>query len=417
MTRTTEGRMRRASLLRASLLAGLVALVVLSGPASGALDRRGGGNTTITVVTLPIANALPMDLGIKKGFFEQQGITINKRTLQSGNDVVLAVANNQGEIGYLGFVPMFIARTQGIPLTLVSASEVEGTNLNDNWQNILVKGSSSIRGPADLAGKTIAVNALKGVGEVMIKAALKKRGIDPNSPRLLAMPFPTMRTALNNGQVDAVWTPEPFLSQILGDGGRSVMAPGPDLGRFWPIGGYASLQSWATQNPALAAKFRTAINQSLSYAQSHPEDIRELLPAASRNVRLPIWSPLVDRAKVLQLAKYTKEFGVITTLPNMTQLIPSTIFAGKTLEGAVGERYILLRQDGKAVTQLKAGKYTFVVVDNSKTQNFVLTGPGVKKSTSRAGTGRSTWTLTLKKGTYVFRSSARPALKKTFKVF
>jgi NitT/TauT family transport system substrate-binding protein len=417
MTRTTEGRMRRASLLRASLLAGLVALVVLSGPASGALDRRGGGNTTITVVTLPIANALPMDLGIKKGFFEQQGITINKRTLQSGNDVVLAVANNQGEIGYLGFVPMFIARTQGIPLTLVSASEVEGTNLNDNWQNILVKGSSSIRAPADLAGKTIAVNALKGVGEVMIKAALKKRGIDPNSPRLLAMPFPTMRTALNNGQVDAVWTPEPFLSQILGDGGRSVMAPGPDLGRFWPIGGYASLQSWATQNPALAAKFRTAINQSLSYAQSHPEEIRELLPAASRNVRLPIWSPLVDRAKVLQLAKYTKEFGVITTLPNMTQLIPSTIFAGKTLEGAVGERYILLRQDGKAVTQLKAGKYTFVVVDNSKTQNFVLTGPGVNKSTSRPGTGRSTWTLTLKKGTYVFRSSARPALKKTFKVF
>ena len=37
----------------------------------------------------------------------------------------------------------------------------------------MVKGSSSIRTPQDLAGKTIAVNALKGVGEVVIKGALK----------------------------------------------------------------------------------------------------------------------------------------------------------------------------------------------------------------------------------------------------
>jgi hypothetical protein len=107
---------------------------------------------------------------------------------------------------------------------------------------------------------------------------------------------------------------------------------------------------------------------------------------------------------------------VISTLPNMTQLIPGTIFGGKTLEGAVGERYILLRQDGRAVTRLAAGRYTFVVVDNSRTQNFQLTGPGVNKATSRAGMGRSTWTLNLRRGTYTFRSSARPALKKTFRV-
>ena len=96
-----------------------------------------------------------------------------------------------------------IARTSGIPITAVTASEVEGTNALDNWQNILVKGSSSIRTPADLAGKTIAVNALKGVGEVMIRAALEKSGVDPNSVKLLALPFPAMRAALANGQVDA----------------------------------------------------------------------------------------------------------------------------------------------------------------------------------------------------------------------
>ncbi|MGZ8692962.1 MAG: ABC transporter substrate-binding protein [Gaiellaceae bacterium] len=407
---------RRARLLGASI-AGLLAVVVAFGATAASAPAKPQATVTITVNTLPIANALPMDLGIKKGFFAEQGIEITKRTLQSGNDVVLALANNNGEIGYLGWVPMFIARTQGIALTAVAASEVEGTSEADNWQNILVKGSSSIRTPADLAGKTLAVNALKGVGEVMIKAALKKVGVDPGSVRLLALPFPAMRSALNNGQVDAIWTPEPFMTQALTiDGARIVMAPGPVLGRFWPIGGYASRDDWAARNPGLAAKFRAAINKSLAYAQANPNEIRDLLPAATRNVRLPIWSPLIDRAKLLQLAQFTKEYGVISTLPNMTKLVPSSISGGKTLQGTVGERFILLRQDGKAVTRLKAGRYTFVVTDSSKTQNFRLVGPGVNKSTSRTGTGRTTWTLTLAKGTYTFSSSARPALKKSFRV-
>ena len=403
--------------LRGASIAAFLAVVVAFGATAATAPANPQATVTITVNTLPIANALPMDLGIKKGFFSEQGIEINKRTLQSGNDVVLALQNSTGEIGYLGWVPAFIARTQGIAITAVAASEVEGTSEADNWQNILVKGSSSIRTPADLVGKTVAVNALKGVGEVMIKAALKKSGINPESVPLLALPFPAMRSALNNGQVDAIWTPEPFMSQALTiDGARIVMAPGPVLGRFWPIGGYVARDDWAARNPGLAAKFRTAINKSLAYAQANPAEIRDLLPAASQNVRLPIWSPLIDRTKLVQLANYAKEFGVISTLPNMTKLVPSSISGGKTLQGTVGERFILLRQDGKAVTRLKAGRYTFVVTDSSKTQNFRLVGPGVSKATSRTGTGRTTWTLTLRRGEYTFSSSGRSSLKKTFRV-
>jgi NitT/TauT family transport system substrate-binding protein len=410
---TPSARRRGGIVGLATLAVAIAALTVFGAGAASAPKRT---LVTVTVNTLPIANGLPLDLGISKGFFETQGIEIKKNTLQSGNDIVLALANNSGDIGYIGWVPAMIARTQGIPLSAVAASDVEGTNEADNWQNILVKGSSAIRTPADLAGKTIAVNALKGVGEVMIKAALKKAGVDPSSIKLLAMPFPTMRTALANGQVDAIWTPEPFMSQVLGDGGRIVMAPGPVLGKFWPIGAYVAQNAWTKNNPDLATKFRTAINQSLAYAQSHPDEIRNLLPAATRNVRLPIWSPLADRVQLLQLARYSKEYGVISTLPNLTQLVPSIIPGGKTLQGEVGPRYILLRQDGEPVTTLKAGQYTFVVNDTSKTRSFQLVGPGVNKRTSVAGTGRSTWTLTLKKGTYTFSASGKPALKKTFKV-
>jgi NitT/TauT family transport system substrate-binding protein len=392
----------------------VLALVLFCGAAAGKSQRK---LATVTVDTLNIANGYPLDLGIQKGFFANHGIEIKKQVLQSGNDIVLALANNNGDIGYLGYVPMFIARTQGIKFVLISASEVEGTSADDNWQNIMVKGSSSIRTPQDLAGKTIAVNALKGVGEVMIKAALKKVGVDPNSPKLLALGFGTMRTALNNGQVDAFWAPEPFVSQGLNlDGDRIVMAPGPVLGKYWPIGGYGALDSWVSKNPQLAKSFREAINESLAYAQSHPDEVRALLPPGTQNVRLPIWSPVVDRDKLTQLAKYAKEYGVITSLPNFAKLIPSSVQSGKVLQGTIGNVFLTLRLDGKAVSRLPHGKYTVVVTDNSKTTGFQLAGPGVSKKTSVKGTGRSTWTVTLKKGKYVYSSLTNKKRKRTLTI-
>src|SRR3954462_7121575 len=392
----------------------VLALVLFCGAAAGKSQRK---LATVTVDTLNIANGYPLDLGIQKGFFANHGIEIKKQVLQSGNDIVLALANNNGDIGYLGYVPMFIARTQGIKFVLISASEVEGTSADDNWQNIMVKGSSSIRTPQDLAGKTIAVNALKGVGEVMIKAALKKVGVDPNSPKLLAVGFGAMRSALNNGQIDAFWAPEPFVSQGLNiDGDRIVMAPGPVLGKFWPIGGYGALDSWVKKNPQLAKQFHDAISQSLAYAQAHPDEVRALLPAGTQNVRLPIWSPVVDRDKLVQLAKYAKEFGVIESLPNMAALVPSSVTGGKVLQGTVGNVFITLRLDGKSVKTLPHGKYTLVVQDNSKSTGFRLAGPGVTKQTSVKGTGRSTWTLTLKKGKYVYSSITHSRRRTTLRV-
>jgi NitT/TauT family transport system substrate-binding protein len=416
MSHRINGKVHKGVL--ALVVCGLAAVTLLVA-AAGAPAKSGSAKlTTVTVDTLPIANALPLDLGIKKGFFAKQGIQIDKKTLQSGNDIVLALKGKSGDIGYIGWVPAMIARTQRIPIVAVTQSEVEGTSAADNWQNILVKGSSSIRTASDLAGKTIAVNALKGVGEVVIKAALQKKGVNPNSIHLTAIPFPSMRAALRNGQVDAIWTPEPFLTQALTqDGARSVMAPGPVLGKFWPNGGYVARSDWKKDHPALYEKFRKALAQSLTYATSHTSEIRALLPANSRNIRLPQWDPTIDRAKLTKLAQYAKQFGVISSLPNFSQLIPLSTTGGKTLQGVVDNKSIKLLLDGKKLKSLPEGQYTFIVSDRSKTQSFRLSGPHVKMKTSLSGKGRATWTLLLRPGTYLYSSAAKKSkLKGSFKV-
>jgi NitT/TauT family transport system substrate-binding protein len=406
---------RRATALTFSLLASmLAALSLLVGPSAGAPGRA---LATVTVDTLPIANGFPLDVGIQKGFFEKRGIEIKKVTFQSGNDIILAMANNNGDIGYVGWTPAFIAATSGLDVVTAAASETEGTNVADNWQNLMVKGSSSIRTPQDLAGKTIAVNALKGVGELVIRASLDKLGVDPYSVKLVPIPFPNMRTALANGQVDAAHMPEPFMSQTMTlDGGRIVLAPGPAIMQFLPNGVYIARGPWARENPALAKNFRLAMNEALVYSQSHPDEIRALLPAAIRNIRLAIWSPVLDRKKLLQLALLAKKYEIISRLPDLTKLVPGTIASGVIMKGDTGRTTISLKLDKQPVKTLTAGADTVVVSDRSQKQNFHLKGPGVDKKTGIKGYGRIIWTVVFRPGTYRFYSDANPKLKGSFKV-
>jgi hypothetical protein len=98
--------------------------------------------------------------------------------------------------------------------------------------------------------------------------------------------------------------------------------------------------------------------------------------------------------------------GTVTTPPP----------AGK-LTGKVGPRKtISLTKGSAAVKTLTAGAYKLSVSDRSKADNFHLSGPGVNKKTGVRFTGSASWSVTLRAGTYTFRSDATKKLRRTFKV-
>jgi hypothetical protein len=88
------------------------------------------------------------------------------------------------------------------------------------------------------------------------------------------------------------------------------------------------------------------------------------------------------------------------------------------LTGTVGPGFtITLKKGGKKVKKLKPGKYTFVINDKSAAHNFHLRGPGVNKTTSVSFSGKKTWTVRLKKGTYRFTCDPHAfQMKGSFKV-
>lgn len=81
----------------------------------------------------------------------------------------------------------------------------------------------------------------------------------------------------------------------------------------------------------------------------------------------------------------------------------SSAFAAgpQTITGTDGPGFtITLKQHGRKVMSLPPATYVFVISDNSNIHNFHLTGPGVNKKTSVGATGKTTWRLTLRRGTY-----------------
>ena len=65
---------------------------------------------------------------------------------------------------------------------------------------------------------------------------------------------------------------------------------------------------------------------------------------------------------------------------------------------------ISLTRNGAKVRSLTAGSYVVSVRDRSRRHNFHLLGPGVNRRTAVATMGTFTWTLTLRAGTFAFRS-------------
>ena len=90
--------------------------------------------------------------------------------------------------------------------------------------------------------------------------------------------------------------------------------------------------------------------------------------------------------------------AILATLALASSTFAAVSTTNRTLAGTVGPGFTIT-MNKKTVT---SGTYAITVHDLASIHDFHLTGPGVNKKTSVSGTGTTTWTVKLKKGTYHF---------------
>ncbi len=284
-----------------------------SSSASGKLEQ-----STITVGALPVVDSAGLYLANKLGYFKQEGLTVKiSPVAQSTQAIPDMLHGTIAIIAGANYVSFIEAQAKGTASFKVVA---EGVTCKPNTFGVAALPSSGITTPADLAGKTIAVNLTNNIQTLTLNAVLKADGVDPSKVKYVVIPFPNMVTALKAKQVDAISAVEPFLGGALAaDGAKQVVSSCDGPAANMPMSGYLSTSSWAQQNPNTAKAFQTALLKAQAYADANPAAVQSILPTytkvtAAQAKALPLnnYPSTLDPAEITQVLTLMKSGGLAT---------------------------------------------------------------------------------------------------------
>jgi NitT/TauT family transport system substrate-binding protein len=316
----------------AALLLALACATVAAGCGDDDDDGGGGGGgpepATLNVGVIPIADVAPLYLGMEKGFFEEQQLTLKPQLAEGGAAITPAVMSGDFQIGFSNVISLLIAASQDLPVQIISQGVLAGETEEEAWADLLVLKDGPIQQPKDLEGKTIAVNTLKNICEVTIKASLEKEGVAVDTLKFAEVPFPDMNAALEAGRVDGACVVEPFVSQGKAGAARGIdpfyVRTAPNL----TVATYFTSRQYAEQNADVVDRFVEAMNKSLTYAQSHPDEVRDVLldyteipPEAAEAIKLPVWRPDLNEPTIELLSELSLKYGLIEEQPDLDELI------------------------------------------------------------------------------------------------
>lgn len=307
------------------IVTGLVAIssVLASSACSGGDSRPEDANglKTVTVGVLPIADVAPAYLGEAQGFFEDEGINLEIETVQGGPASIASIVSGDLDFGYGAVTSLLLAHEAGLDMKLVAPGNSSTGVDGKDFGGIVAGEDSGVEDVADLAGKTVAVNTIGNLAEATLQVSLVDAGVDPGSVEYVEMPFGDMPGALANGNVDAAWTPEPFLSITQSQGAKlidsNLVAAGGDSELL--VGVYFTSAQLAAEEPELAEGFRAAMLKSLAYADEHPDEVRDALltyteldEALAQSVILPSFpSENLEAADIQHIADLSVAAGIL----------------------------------------------------------------------------------------------------------
>ncbi|GGK97625.1 ABC transporter substrate-binding protein [Mangrovihabitans endophyticus] len=320
--------------MRRTLLAGATAAVLAvagcgSDSSSGSSGDSSGGVDQVTVGVIPIVDVAPIYLGQKQDFFTKRNIKLTLESGQGGAAIVPGVVSGQFQFGFSNMTSLLLAQTKNVPISVVANGVASTGKSGADFSGVAVKGDSPIKSAADLAGKKVAVNTLKNIGDTTVRESVRKAGGDPSNIQFVEMPFPNMPAAVEQGQVDAAWMVEPSLTEVTSAGGRVVSWNYVDTAPDLTVAAYFASTKLQADDPDLVKRFTEAINESLEYADANPDAVREILgsytkisPEVREKLTLPKWPTEINKASVQTLAQLGQQDGVFSTAPDLGKLLP-----------------------------------------------------------------------------------------------
>ena len=273
---------------------------------------------------IPIADVAPVFIGIEQGFFEEEGLTVSTEFAQGGAASIPSVVSGDIDFAFGAYPSFFSAVQEGLPLLI----STEANRAAPLFGGLYALPDSGIATPADLEGKTIAVNTLNNLVQLAVEAQLVDAGLTLDDVTLVEIPFPDMVAALERGDVDVIAVVEPF-GTIAKNSLDAVLVTDMFAGRIegFPVAGFYVTESFAADNPNTVAAFNRAWAKSVDYANNTEDAVPLILPTyietttveAARLLNYPLFVSGIDTDVIQIVPDFMVEAGLLDAPIDVTE--------------------------------------------------------------------------------------------------
>lgn len=300
-------------------------------PASGGKQViRFGHFPNITHVQGLVAHALSRQ---GKGWFEQRlGVDVEWFTYNAGPSATEAIFARSLDVTYIGPSPTLngYAKSKGKEIRVLAGAANGGTAL-------VVRPQSNISTPADFRGKKLATPQLGNTQDVQARAWLANQGFNVTLTGGDVTILPTQNAdqlaLFAKGDVDAVWTAEPWVTRLELEAGAKVFLEDKETNVTLLVASAAFVKEKAE----LAKKLVSAHQELTEWVQKNPGEARLLIKSELKALttaepkdalldkalaRVVITNE-ISRSSLDTMVASAQKAGFLKDIPDLAALIPT----------------------------------------------------------------------------------------------
>jgi NitT/TauT family transport system substrate-binding protein len=327
-------RAGRVSLAAVGSLALALAAAACSGSSAGTSSATTSAHlekTNLVVAALPVVDAAGVYLAIKNGYFRQVGLTVTVKPVAKSTEAIPGMASGAVDMVDASYTSFFQAEIS--PQNFQFKVVADGNSCTADSDEVLALPSSGIKSPAQLAGKTIAVNLANNIQTLMINTELAANGVNPATVHYKVVPFPLMAAQVKAHRVDAIGVVEPFITSAeLGVGAVPILSECTGPTADFPISGYFATKAWTQKYPNTARAFQEAMAKGQALADSSRAAVQQILPTYIKGLS-------GQQAAIVNLGQYPTTIDAV----HLQRMI-SLMYTGGLIRKQVSVQPMLFRQ-------------------------------------------------------------------------
>ena len=297
---------------------------------SAGAPAANAGSVNIKIGVSPTISSADVLYAVNAGIFAKDGLNVTTTVnTASGAATFPEVLNGQLTMTVVDPVSVVLAVSKGLPIEVAAEGNIMASDPTKNYAGIMVKTGSSITSPTGLEGKTVAVNSLDSILQMLAQITVDSAGGDSSKVKFVEVPPASEINAVAKGQTDALINVEPLLTNGEAAGLKVLAHPPASLGGL-PQDVLLTSKAWASKNPGALAKFQAAMTEANQALAADPSLIvttaiaqKEVASAAIANkIILPVFGGgVVTSDSLTKLENLMIKYGYIKTPVSMSALL------------------------------------------------------------------------------------------------